>query len=79
MSRKPVVVGDVVVCTLMGDGPDGQFPYYINGVVVKLHDDYLMVATSCGRLREMKIAIDRDRVLTLDQIEALRKRFPSDE
>jgi hypothetical protein len=70
--RNPIIVGDHVTCTLIGDGPDGPFPYHLEAIVTSIHDDYLTVFDLDG---QVSMCILRERVITDDQMEQLRKRF----
>ncbi len=72
MSRDPIQPGDHVLCTLIGDGPNGPFPHYIEGTVISIHDDFVAVWDHTG-MAELKIK--RENIITDDQMEELKKRF----
>ena len=77
MSRNPIVPGDRVFVTLIGEGPQGEpFPHYIEGTVVSIHDDFVAVWDHTGSCR---ILVKRERVITEDQLSNLRKRFLREE
>lgn len=72
MSRKPILPGDRVYVTLIGEGPRGEpFPYYFEGAVIAIHDECVTVCDDAGNT----MGIKRERVITQDQLERLSKRF----
>lgn len=71
-SRDPIIPGDHVICTLIGDGPSGPFPHYIEGSVVSIHDDFVVVWDILGMT---EISVLRHRIITDDQMEELKKKF----